>query len=160
MDGSAKEGAQKPDSYPATRSVGFLRWRRLAELKFPYKNYGPGIYRPVVPITITRAGHSVQYEVLIDSGADMNIFDAELADILGFEVTAGRREEVHGITGNPQVYYVHPVTITIGGTMEFKTEAGFFPNMGGMTYGVVGQKGFFEFVRVTFDRKKQRVEIK
>ncbi len=131
----------------------------MAELKFPYKNYGPGVYRPVVPITITRAGRSVQYEVLIDSGADMNIFDAQLADILGFAVTAGRREMVQGITGNPQVYYVHPVTITIGGTREFATEAGFMPNMSGMAYGVVGQKGFFEFARIIFDRKRQRVEI-
>ncbi len=160
MEWRAEKRPQEPNSQSDARPTRSLRWCGMAELKFPYKNYGPGVYRPVVPITITRAGRSVQYEALVDSGADMNIFDAQLADILGFDVTAGRKEEVHGITGNPQVYYVHPVTIGIGGTMEFKTEAGFMPNMGGMTYGVVGQKGFFEFTRITFDRKKQRVEIK
>jgi len=132
----------------------------MAELNFDYKNYGPGIYRPIIPIGIKRAGISVPYEVLVDSGADRNIFDAELAEILGFDVTGGRRNSVSGITGDSRPLYIHPVTITLGGSWSYTTEAGFMPDMGTDTHGVVGQIGFFEFFKVSFDHTAKRVELK
>ncbi|MEK7637020.1 MAG: aspartyl protease family protein [Patescibacteria group bacterium] len=132
----------------------------MAELKFDYKNYGPGIYRPVVAVEIERAGVTVSYEVLVDSGADRNIFDAQLAEIMGFDVTGGRRHEVAGITGDVRTYYIHPVTMIIGGSWRFKTEAGFMPDMGSQAHGVVGQIGFFEFFKVTFDHAAKRIELK
>ena len=59
-------------------------------MKFRYKKYGSGILRPVIPIEIIYKDIAVPYEVLVDSGADYNIFDAQLAEILGIEIHLGK----------------------------------------------------------------------
>lgn len=128
-------------------------------LKFPYKNYGGGIYRPVIPIEVAYHGVSVPYEVLVDSGADACIFDAQLTDILRFDVTAGRPHDVSGITGEKETYYVHPVSISVGG-WQYEIEAGFLQRIGRFGYGVVGQRGFFDRLVVSFDYQKKVLELK
>jgi len=47
-------------------------------MKFKYKKYGPEILRSVIPVEILYEEYSVYYEVLIDSGADCCIFDAQI----------------------------------------------------------------------------------
>ena len=46
-------------------------------MKFKYKRYG-SISRPVIEITLKNQNKSVRYEVLIDSGADLCLFDEEI----------------------------------------------------------------------------------
>lgn len=53
-------------------------------MQFPYKKFGEYL-RPVIPIKIKYNNASVGYEVLVDSGADLCIFDAEI------KVGRGRR---------------------------------------------------------------------
>lgn len=128
-------------------------------MKFRYKRYGPGVLRPVIPVTLTINGQKIQYEALVDSGADMCIFDAQLADIAGLDVTTGKLRKVAGVTGQSEVQYVHPMTINVGG-WEKEIEAGLLPNIGKYGYGILGQQGFFEFFKVTFDFAKETIEIK
>lgn len=47
-------------------------------MKFKYKAYDKGVLRPVIPLQIIHKETVVFYEVLIDSGADANIFSIEL----------------------------------------------------------------------------------
>lgn len=128
-------------------------------MKFEYKRYGPDVLRPVIPIEVVHDVVSVPYEVLVDSGADFCIFDAELAVILGIDIFKGEEQSVFGITGVSQKYYVHDITIKVGG-WPYKIKAGFLPDMPPMGYGVVGQKGFFEFFTVRFDLLKEEIELK
>lgn len=128
-------------------------------MKFKYKKYGPGILRPVIPIEIRHKNISVPYEVLVDSGADICIFDAQIAEILGINVKDGERHQVAGITCVAEDYYLHLITVGIGG-WPYKIKAGFLPNMGKLSYGVVGQKGFFDIFIVKFDLKKEEIELK
>jgi len=51
-------------------------------MKFRDKKYRPGVLKPVIPIEIIYKEKSVPYEVLIDSGADFCIFDAQIGEIL------------------------------------------------------------------------------
>ena len=51
-------------------------------MKFKYKSYGAGILRPVIPILIEYGENYVDYEVLVDSGADACVFHADLCGIL------------------------------------------------------------------------------
>lgn len=128
-------------------------------MKFKYKKYGLGILRPVIPIEIIYEGRSVQYEVLVDSGADLCIFDAQIGEILGIDITSGREQKVFGITGVEESYYLHTVNIKVG-DWPYKIIAGFLPNiarLGG--YGVVGQKGFFENFVVKFNLRKEEFEL-
>jgi len=116
-------------------------------MKFRYKKYGPGVLRPVIPIEIIRKNISVPYEVLVDSGADGNIFDAQLCEILGLDLKSGRVEKVAGITGVEKTYYVHKLDLKVGGHLFKGVEIGFLEQIGQYGYGVVGQKGFFDLFR-------------
>ena len=127
-------------------------------MKFRYKKYGPAVLRPVIPIEIIGDDIEVPYEVLVDSGADICIFDSHIADILEIDVVKGERHQVSGLTGFPEFYYLHDISIKVGG-LEYKTEVGFM-SMKGSAYGIVGQKGFFDKFTVKFDLQKEDIEIK
>lgn len=128
-------------------------------MKFKYKNYGSGVIRPVIPIEIIYNKISVPYEVLIDSGADICIFDAQIGEILGIDIISGQKEEVWGITGFGEFYYLHPVIIKVGG-WSYKIKAGFLPNIAKLGYGIVGQKGFFDLFEIKFSHLKEEIELK
>jgi len=128
-------------------------------MKFRYKKYGPGVFRPVIPIDISYLGRTLTYEVLVDSGADMCIFDAQIGEILGIDIKKGQKSFVGGITGKDETYYIHEVKIAVGG-WPFEIPVGFLPQMADLSYGVVGQKGFFDNFVVKFDLLKQEIELK
>lgn len=128
-------------------------------MKFRYKKYAPGILRPVIPIEILHKDIGVPYEVLVDSGADISIFDAQIAEILGIDLKTGKEQKVAGLTGFSESHYLHQVTIAVGG-WRYKIEAGFLPNIGRFGYGVVGQKGFFDIFVVKFDLIREEIELK
>lgn len=127
-------------------------------MKFRYKKYGPGVLRPVIPVEVIHNGLEVPYEVLVDSGADICIFDAHIAEILGIEVIKGERREVSSLTGFPEFYYLHNISMKVGG-LEYDVEVGFM-SMRINAYGIVGQKGFFNKFVVKFDLQKEDIEIK
>ena len=93
-------------------------------MKFKYKNYGQGNLRPVIPVEVIYNGNSVSYEVLVDSGADFCIFDAQIGEILSIDVEKGEKFQVAGITGKSEPYYVHPITMKVGG-WDYKIKSGF-----------------------------------
>lgn len=128
-------------------------------MKFQYKKYGPGILRPVIPVEISYKDRSVPYEVLVDSGADFCIFDAEIGELLGIDIESGEPQMVGGITGAPETYYVHVVTLKIGG-WPHSLKVGFLRNIARLGYGVVGQQGFFDVFVVKFDLLKEEIELK
>ena len=128
-------------------------------MKFRYKKFGE-FPRPVIPIKIIYKDRSIRYEVLVDSGADICIFDADIGVILGVDVPSGTPNSVGGIAGQTVRYYTHEVTIEIGG-WSYPITAGFLPGVAGsFNYGVVGQKGFFDNFVVKFDLLKEEIELK
>lgn len=128
-------------------------------MKFRYKRYSSSVLRPVVPIGISYKDKSVTYEVLIDSGADICIFDSEIADILGIKIKTGTKQSVSSITGTSEFYYIHEVTLNIGG-WKHKAKVGFLKNINKQGYGIVGQMGFFDKYSVKFDLNKEEIELK
>ncbi len=118
-------------------------------LRFQYKEYDQGILRPVIPVEIEYEGRSVIYQVLVDSGADICIFHSFVAEVLGLDLTKGRKQFVMGLGIEPQPYFIHPVNLHIRG-LNISVEAGFLPSIGINQYGVVGQSGFFERFKVNF----------
>jgi hypothetical protein len=132
-------------------------------MKFPYKRFARGAFppaiRPIITITVSHNGQSIRQEVLVDSGADICLFDAEIGELLGIPVTDGKEARLLGATSEtPQSYYLHPVTITVGG-WDYPIEAGFVPNFT-PAFGIVGQVGFFSLFVVKFDYQKEEVEIR
>ena len=129
-------------------------------MKFDYKKVAPTVLRPIIPIQIGSKDRFINYEVLVDSGADLCLFDAEIGELVGVNIKDGEKLEVRGITGQAEYYYLHPIVIKVGG-WDYKTKVGFMPNLNNRySYGVVGQKGFFDIFIVKFDLLKEQIELK
>lgn len=128
-------------------------------MKFHYKKYAK-LLRPVIPIKVKNGNRSVYYEVLVDSGADICIFDSEIGDLLNIDYRKGERKQVGGVAGQVAEYFLYPVEIEVGGR-PYKITAGFLPNVaGGSNYGLVGQTGLFDKFVVKFDLLKEEIELK
>jgi hypothetical protein len=122
--------------------------------------YG-SISRPVIEIILRNKENSIRYEALVDSGADLCLFDQSVGEAIGINIKSGKVKEIFGVGGKVSLYYMHPVVIKVGG-WEYKIEAGFMPDVAGrvIPYGLVGQKGFFENFIVKFDLLKEEIDLK
>lgn len=129
-------------------------------MTFGYKKLGPHLLRPVIPVEFQYGQERIRYEVLVDSGADCNIVPAEIGELLGIDVETGAMDHVGGITGGGMPFFIHPITISVGGWAYPQIPVGFMPDMPALGYGVVGQHGFFDLFKVTFDRHKEEVDLK
>lgn len=127
-------------------------------MKFKYKQFGPDTLRPVIPIEIEYNDLITPYEVLIDSGADICIFNSQIAEVLGIDLLKGIKSQVNGITGFPEDIYIHTMRIKLGGK-HYRIDVGFI-RMSNTSYGVLGQKGFFDKFLVKFDLVKKEIELK
>ncbi len=101
---------------------------------------------------------SIEYQALIDSGADFCIFHTEIAHILGIPVVDGKKLTFHGTSCTPQTAYFHTVQIEIGG-WPMELYCGFSSDMKSLPYGLLGQTGFFDRFKVAFDYQGKRIEI-
>ncbi len=128
-------------------------------MKFQYKKIGSSVFRPIIPVEIHNGTQSVQYHVLVDSGADLNVFDAEIGYAIGLDVKKGEKGKVFGIAGEGADFYIHQIQIKVGGRL-FLVDAGFMPEPPTAGYGIVGQKGFFDIFVIKFDLLKKQIELK
>ncbi len=136
-------------------------------MKFPYKKIPiidpktdevSHIFRPIIPVTLSFKGNSVGYEVLIDSGADDCVFDAEIAKILRLPLDEEKEKSFGGISGSEVKAYRQGIEMSIGG-ISYIAEVYFSPNLTKMGYGILGQRGFFDHFRVRFIYSKRVIEI-
>ena len=114
--------------------------------------------RPVIPIRLIKGEKSIRYFVLIDSGADLCIFHAEIGELIGLVVESGKVLQYYGISGQQLTAYFHDVKIEVGG-YEFDCWAGFSRDIDNLPYGLLGQLGFFNLFNVVFDYNKERIEL-
>ena len=129
-------------------------------MKFSYKKYN-GILRPVIPIKLKNKNKEIGYQVLVDSGADFSLFNAEIGEAIGIDVKSGELKTIFGVGGKTSLYYLHTIIIEVG-DKDYEIEAGFMPDVAGriMPYGLVGQRGFFENFIVRFDLLKEEIDLK
>jgi hypothetical protein len=124
-------------------------------LSFPYKRID-GRLRPIIPIEITHKAQSIRYEVLVDSGADTSIIPGDIGRAIGIDVESGDRFELGGVTGENRIGYFHRVTLRIG-KYSYQTKVGFMNNMREGSFGMVGQKGFFDRFAIKFDYAERKL---
>ena len=115
--------------------------------------------RPVIPIQLIRGEKKVRYLAIIDSGADLYIFHAEIGELLDLTVEAGKLLQFSGISNQQLTAYFHDIKIEVGG-YEFDCYAGFSKGLGNLPYGLLGQLGFFNLFDILFDYNKERIELK
>lgn len=131
-------------------------------MQFPYKKFkltdGTELLKPIIPIGLLFNGRLVRYEALVDSGADFNIFNAEIGELIGIDIRSGEKVEFSGIAGKPFKVFLHNLTLEIGG-WRHKIAAGFSYEISPYGFGILGQRGFFNLFRVKFLFSKGIIEI-
>ncbi|MBI3572587.1 MAG: hypothetical protein HY092_00100 [Candidatus Kerfeldbacteria bacterium] len=138
-------------------------------MKFSYRKipltdrsayFGSSFLRPIIPVTIQAGNKTIRYAALVDSGADFNIFHAEIGAGIGLDIPSGEPINFGGIHAKSGAQgYFHDVTLIVGGHV-FPTRVAFSSGIAEYGHGVLGQKGFFEFFKVIFDHQSGSLEIK
>lgn len=123
--------------------------------KFKYKKIDD-FYRPFIDISLRNDNSTCKYAVLIDSGADFNIFHGDIAKLLNLDLTGLEEIEFGGIKEDkaPCKGYVAGVEIGIDGQF-YNAPVVFSFDISSSGYGILGQRGFFEHFIVQFDYQKK-----
>ena len=146
-------------------------------MKFPYVKFGAktpeggeyASFRPVIPIQVRYRGKATRYMALLDSGADVSMFHAEMTEVLGIDLKSGTEMVFYGVGHGKSTGYLHEVGINAGGWWV-SCRVAFCPGMirpdpldpsrtQGLFYGILGQEGFFEQFNVKFDRSAKQIEL-
>jgi len=126
---------------------------------FPYKKLKNNTIRPIIPIVVNYGTKGLKYEVLVDSGADICVFDAEVGEALGIDIKTGIKDEIKGIDGVGLECWFHEVKLTVLGEAIVTTKVAFTYGLPSVGIGIVGQAGFFEKFVVRFDYSNNKVSI-
>ena len=127
--------------------------------RFKYAKFGQ-YFRPVIPVTLRYNGKEFRYLALIDSGADLNIFHANLASILEIDTNKLKAYAFEGIKkGSSASGYLCVLEIGIE-DVSFDTPVIFSNDISDNGYGILGQQGFFDHFRVKMDYKGKDIELK
>ena len=125
--------------------------------KFNYVKAGLW-YRPIIPVTLKLNKIEISYLALIDSGADFNIFHADIAKILKIDLSKLKNPvNFSGINGKGVGYFT---SIDIGLNNNFiNTPVVFSNDISDNGYGILGQQGFFNNYKIEFDYKNRNIWI-
>ena len=132
------------------------KYRKIPDDTDPSKRW---IARPILQVRLYYGLHHQDLRCLVDSGADECLFHTSVGIVLGIDVQAGRLRQFAGIAAGHFVNaYMHPIQIQIQGFSEkIDIEAGFTDS--DWVSGLLGQSGFFDNYRVTFERFRGRFEV-
>lgn len=112
------------------------------------------VYLPMVPIRVSYGYGKIssQFDALVDSGSDRNLFPALIATYLGIDLNSIRSKKVYGIGDNYIIAYPAKINIWIG-KERYETEVDFSKKQ---QMPILGRNGFFNlFKSVKFDENGQ-----
>lgn len=140
-------------------------------MRFNYtRSLGPKgeVLRPIIPITLRNPKASgspaIGYLGLVDSGSDRCVFPAQIAELLGIDLTATERVMTVGgvVAGERRPVYIHTIEIEVGlsnGPVCY-AQAAFMPDFSASGQGLLGRRGFFDqFTFVKFKEFDGLLEI-
>ena len=138
----------------------------MSSQTFRYKNLGVDgvtgltVLRPIIAVEVVKKRKSTNLEVLLDSGADFFIFRGEIADLLGIDIESGTQHNITGVGGSGTKGFIHKIGLTIPGMQGYGTWGFFSNDLNDMNAGILGQIGFFEKYKVSFEYKKRLIVVR
>jgi len=91
---------------------------------------------------------------LVDSGASLSIFRAEVADLVGIDIESGRRTLLTGVGGRI-VGYVHELELIVAG-VAFPWQVAFSRELQ-VSLSLLGRQDCFQHFFITFDEMAREV---
>ncbi|MDD5147197.1 MAG: hypothetical protein PHV63_01435 [Candidatus Daviesbacteria bacterium] len=114
-------------------------------------------YRPIVQVRISY-GHrlSREYDALVDSGSDRNLFPAELGELLGISFKKQKSKIINGIGGIKIKAYSVNIVIYLG-SYKYNTSTDFSYEQRDL---LLGREGFFNlFTKLIFRENDKFLDI-
>jgi hypothetical protein len=112
---------------------------------------------PLVRIRTFNGDRSVQFDALVDSGAEHSVFSLEIADELGIHLGDARHVVVVGAGGHEIDGFLTRVELQLG---RHRWTAPSIFSEAGSRRGILGQIGFFAFFSVTFRYDQREMDIR
>ena len=126
-------------------------------LEYPYKRIR-GVSLPLIPVILRKPDGTKLPPVLalVDSGAIISLFTAEVAELLELELTAGTYVRLVGIKDGVDAY-VHQVNCTIG-WYSCNCRIAFSEEITS-DFQILGRLDFFNKCTVLFDETDQKLYL-
>lgn len=125
-------------------------------LKFPYVFLKDRFY-PIIPVGLIKGRETVRTEALVDSGANISIFNGDFCRELGLKLEDGEKKTFQGI-GGKITGYIHTVQLNVNEHV-FQCKVAFSDEM--ITgLNIIGREDFFNKFIVIFDDVKKELELK
>ena len=125
----------------------------MASAEFAYVVINDKSY-PVIPLHIRNKNGERDLEALVDSGALMSTFGAEVANKLGVKIENGERRISIGTAGKIEVF-IHEVEIKVFDKW-FPCKVAFSKELR-TKFNLLGREGFFDQHLVTFNQKDKKI---
>jgi hypothetical protein len=106
--------------------------------------------RPLIEITIVGNDRIHKEIALLDSGADLSVFNVEIAELVGIDLSHARCGRLEGIIGGQDIF-ITDIAITAPHLDEPITiPAGFIESA--QVSALLGQRGFFDQHTILFEK--------
>ena len=108
-------------------------------------------HRPLLRVALVHENRFLDCYSLVDSGADFCSFPLSFAQALGFDMASGVMDISSGMGSEyvPTRYW--PVGLDLQGIARFEVYAGFTTGLEAWGIGLLGQSGFFDRFKISFD---------
>lgn len=124
----------------------------MTRYEFPYRIHR-GIPLPLIPIILAE---KEQTYALLDSGANVSLFEAWVAERVGLPIEKGKKRFLTGIGGRILAYeHLIPVRIV---DYKFSLKIAFSRELD-VSVNLLGQDNFFDHFVVSFDRAQKVIQL-
>lgn len=114
-------------------------------------------FLPLIELRVRHGRRLLQTDALVDSGAEHNILDSEVAEDLGITAEEGEPVTVVGAGGHVMDGFRTSTTFEIG---KHRWTAPVIFSDAAEGRAILGQIGFFAFFSVTFRYRKREIDIR
>jgi len=125
-------------------------------MEFPYLYRKNQLY-PIIPIKVGKGKLILKTEALLDSGANISVFSADIADYFGIKLTKGRQIYLQGIGGRI-VGYIHKLKIIVA-DVSFMCPIVFSAELI-TSFNIIGRAGFFSKFLIIFNEAKGKLILR
>jgi|SRR3989344_7224311 len=122
---------------------------------FPYQKSDSEFY-PVIKLSLIYQEIKLVIESLVDSGANISIFGADVAKSLGVDIESGKRIHLSGV-GGKIAGFEHVVEMEIA-DVRFSSKV-IFSREYRVSFNLIGREGVFNKFTICFDEKKRQLKL-
>jgi len=133
-------------------------------MKYRYTSFFPPdktlkwIKKSIVLIEVFGPKDSKNFYALVDSGADCSLFNIQVAEVLGIDLSNARLVKLTGISGQIDGYRLEKIKVKVDGLNESVEIPVCFIKSPTVSL-LLGQEGFFDKYRIKFEKDHDTFEI-